>query len=226
MVGITDDVVGTFEYDLTTGEMTWSPNLYDFHGLARDADEVLQTVVLDAMLPEDRQAACAAFNRGTRDGGLFSVRYRMVGPAGEQHELVVAAECWGIDAASFVSGFVIDVTGPLTEHMNQAVAASAQNRAAIEQAKGAFMIALGVPEEAAFLALRRLSNSHNIRLTDLADLFLDSLRTATPTPEPAVAAVSRFIDGLEAAHTQGPGPTPDAATGDPAPVGSPVPAGG
>jgi hypothetical protein len=221
MVGITDDVVGTFEYDLTTGEMTWSPKLYELHGLAQDGDETLLTVLVDTMLPEDRQAACAAFNRGTRRGGLFSVRYRMVDPTGAEHELVVAAESWGIDGASFVSGFVVDVTGPLTEHMNQAVAASAQNRAAIEQAKGAFMLALGVPEEAAFLALRRLSNSHNIRLTDLASRFLDSLRNSPATPEPATAAVTRFIDELEAGHARRP-----VAVGDPAATGSPVPAGG
>jgi hypothetical protein len=67
----------------------------------------------------------------------------MTDPAGGRHELVVAAESWGLDGACYVSGFVIDVTVPLTEHMNQAVAASAQHRAVIEQAKGAIIDGLG-----------------------------------------------------------------------------------
>jgi hypothetical protein len=192
-----DDVVGTFEYDLTTGEMTWSSMLYDLHGVAPDTDRPLLAVWADAMQPADKQEACAVFHRGVREGGLFSVRYRMTDATGQQHELVVAAESWGLDGAAYVSGFVIDVTAPLTEHVNQAVAASGQHRAVIEQAKGALMLALGVPEEAAFLALRRLSHSHNIRLGDLADRFLQFLRTAAPTQEPAVAALSRFIDDLE-----------------------------
>lgn len=218
--GMADDVVGTFEYDLTTGEMTWSTMLHDLHGVAPDADQPLLTAMVNAMLPADRQQACAVFHRGARDGGLFSVRYRMTAPAGHQHELVVAAESWGLDGAAYVSGFVIDVTAPLTEHMNQAVAASAEHRAVIEQAKGAMMLALGVPEEAAFLMLRRLSNSHQSRLTDLASRFLEFLRTKAPTEEPAVAVLSRFIDTLDAqqAPTKVPAPRTTAAALDSAAV--------
>ena len=193
---ITDDV-GSFDYEIGTGQMTWSPLVYELHGLRPGIDEPSASQVVASMCPEDRERVCAEFRRGAQAGGVFTVRYRMVDGRGHRHELVVAAEAWGMDGdAAYVNGFVIDVTGPLAEHMRQAVAASAQHRAVIEQAKGALMLALRVPEDAAFRALRGLSNTHNVRLATLAEGLVDHVARADPSLAPAEVFLA-FVDSLD-----------------------------
>jgi hypothetical protein len=215
MPGSSADAVGTFDLDLATGQMTWSQLLYDLHGLVPEVDEPSRAVLFDAMVAEDRERAHVEFHRGAQAGGLFSVRYQMVDRQGHTHELVMAAEAWGMEGdASYVSGFVLDVTRPLEDHMNQAVAASAQHRAVIEQAKGVVMLALRVPEDAAFRALRGLSNTHNIRLADLAEQLTDHVSTGSPTDGTPAEVFLRFMDSLE-------GSQPGSRT-DQAPLSGPV----
>jgi hypothetical protein len=185
--------------------MTWSQLLYDLHGLVPEVDEPTPAVFFDAAASEDHDRVRAEFHRAAQAGGLFSVRDRMVDRQGHTHELVIAAEAWGMEGdASYVSGFVLDVTGPLEERMNQAVAASAQHRAVIEQAKGVVMLALRVPEEAAFRALRGLSNTHNIRLADLAEQLTDHVSTGSPTDGTPADVFLRFMDSLEASDPRQP----------------------
>ena len=225
MPGISADAVGTFDLDLATGQMTWSRLLYDLHGLVPEVDEPSRAVLFDAMVTEDRERARAEFHRGAQAGGLFSVRYQMVDRQGHTHELVIAAEAWGMEGdASYVSGFVLDVTRPLEDHMNQAVAASAQHRAVIEQAKGVVMLALRVPEEAAFRALRGLSNTHNIRLADLAEQLTDHVSTGSPIDGTPAEVFLRFMDSLEGTEPQHPvasRPAPDSLL-TAAPAGAPA----
>lgn len=198
MPGSYADAVGTFDLDLPTGQMTWSQLLYDLHGLVPEVDEATPTVLLEAVVPEDRERVRAEFYRGAQAGGLFSVRYHMLDREGRTHELVIAAEAWGMEGdASYVSGFVLDVTRPLENHMNQAVAASAQHRAVIEQAKGVVMLALRVPEDAALRAMRGLSTTHNIRLADLAKQLTDHVSTGSPTDGTPAEVFLRFVDSLE-----------------------------
>ena len=198
MPGTSADAVGTFDLDLATGQMTWSQLLYDLHGLVPEVDEPTPTVLFDSVVGEDRERARAQFHRGAQAGGLFSVRYQMVDRQGHTHELVIAAEAWGMEGdASYVSGFVLDVTRPLEDHMNQAVAASAQHRAVIEQAKGVVMLALRVPEDAAFRALRGLSNTHNVRLASLAEQLIEHVSTGSPTDSTPAEVFLRFMDSLE-----------------------------
>jgi hypothetical protein len=54
-------------------------------------------------------------------------------------------------------------------HITAAVAEIAQNRAAIEQAKGMLILLYGVDEESAFTLLRKLSENENIKLRALAE---------------------------------------------------------
>lgn len=193
---LTDDV-GSFDYELATGQMTWSDLVYELHGLQPGVDEPSLDIMVASMCPEDRDRACAEFRHGARAGGIFSVRYRIVDRLGDRHELVVAAEAWGMDGdAAYVNGFVIDVTGPLTEHMRQAVAASAQHRAVIEQAKGVLMLALRVPEDGAFRALRGLSNTHNVQLATLAEGLLEHVARADPSLSPTQVFLG-FVDSLD-----------------------------
>jgi hypothetical protein len=68
-----------------------------------------------------------------------------------------------------LTGIVIDLTEHMREHAREAVAASAEHRASIEQAKGALMLCFGMDADAAFGLLRSYSNRYNIKLSALAE---------------------------------------------------------
>ncbi|MDV7198292.1 GAF and ANTAR domain-containing protein [Rhodococcus kroppenstedtii] len=61
-------------------------------------------------------------------------------------------------------------------------AAAMESRAAIEQAKGALMIALGVTADKAFDLLLWRSQTTNVKVRDLAEQFVDDLATLDAAP--------------------------------------------
>ena len=73
------------------------------------------------------------------------------------------------DQIGQLRGFTIDITGPLNQAANDAVWASAQHRAAIEQVKGALMLACDVDENEAFAILRTWSQNLNEKVSHLTE---------------------------------------------------------
>src|SRR6185436_3919817 len=87
-----------------------------------------------------------------------------------------------------VSGYLIDVTDALHRDIQaatrMAVELSAENRATIEQAKGALMITYGLDEDEAFALLRWHSQHSNIKLRDIATAITDH------TSDPGIAGLT------------------------------------
>lgn len=172
----TNDVVAPFTIDLVTGDVHLSPPIYDLYGLCPDADRPTVEALFAAIVPEDRDRAREELTAGIRDGGTFSIRYRLPGPDGKRHDIHLAAVGSRLNGVTtYISGFLIDVTVPMTARLNAAVAASAANRATIEQAKGAIMLGYTVTEQEAFTLLRLCSNRHNVRLSVLAERIVQAL---------------------------------------------------
>ena len=201
MTNTHDDVVAPFSMDLVTGEGHWSPPVYHLHRLCPDTDQLTLEALLAAVIPEDQDRAREGFTAGIRDGGTFSIRYRLRGVDGMPHEILLAAVGSRLNGVTtYLSGFVIDVTDPLTARLNAAVAASAANRAKIEQAKGAIMLGCAVTEQDAFTLLRLYSNQHNVRVSVLADRIVQALNSeAHGNPSARQAVTAMFADLAKAA---------------------------
>jgi hypothetical protein len=75
------------------------------------------------------------------------------------------------------------------------VLASTQNRAAIEQAKGALMLSFGVQEEVAFDLLRAYSSQHNIKLARVAEHIVTGMAApAFSREEPVRCLLDLLLD--------------------------------
>jgi hypothetical protein len=149
--------------------------------------------------PEDQDRAREEFTTGIRDGGTFSIRYHLRGPDGLRHEIPLTAVGSRLNGVTtYITGFLIDVTAPMTARLNAAVAASAANRATIEQAKGAIMLGCSLTEQEAFTVLRLCSNQHNVRIAVLADRIVQALNTGAHE-EPSARAVTALFSDFAAA---------------------------
>jgi hypothetical protein len=165
----------TFAYDVTTGVWDWSLPLRELHGL-ESSDEPTTDHLLQRMVPEDCPVMLARFQHHLTHPGPYSCTYRMVDPRGHHHELVFVgqSEATG-DRVTRLYGLVVDITDEVRERSAAAVAASAEHRATIEQAKGALMLSFGVGEDVAFSMLRTYSNQHNLKLTAVAEFIVRRL---------------------------------------------------
>lgn len=218
--GTSRDVVAPFSIDLATGEVHWSPNLYHLYGLCPDTDQPTVQALLAAIVPEDRDRVRDEFTAGIREGGAFSIRYGLRGPDKKRHDILLTAVGSRLNEVTrYVSGFLIDVTVPLTARLDAAVAASAANRATIEQAKGALMQGYAVTEQEAFDILRLYSNQHNLRLAAVAQGIVQALNKGAlgdPVARQAVTAVfTDLVDavrGLRATSPPAPAPTSESTS--------------
>jgi len=162
--------VGSFRYDVGRDRWAWSPELFLRRGLDPVRDEPSTDMFMFRIREEDQAAVKSAIEAAARQVGSFSVRYRVNTPSdGLRSILLVGESVPHGDQESFVGGFAIDITGPLAESANDAVYASAQHRAAIEQVKGALMLTCDVDENEAFAILRTWSQNLNEKVSHLAE---------------------------------------------------------
>jgi len=184
------DPVALFRYDAMMQAWWWSDEMFGLHGF-RPGEVVPSTEVMLAHRPDDAAAFSAVLAGVLADGEPFCLRHRIIDADGEAHHVLAIGE--GVSANGRViaiRGYMIDVTTSLRRQVEseaaEAVTRSAQNRASIEQAKGALMGTYGVTEEEAFRLLRAYSNNMNVRLHTLAKHVTDELaspRYAGLTPK-------------------------------------------
>ena len=77
------------------------------------------------------------------------------------------------------------------------MAASAEHRAAIEQAKGALMLTFGVEEDGAFELLRAYSSRHNIKLAEVAHRIVAGLCDPAFSRDEPVRSLLDIVMALE-----------------------------
>lgn len=169
--------VGRFAYDVTTGRWKWDDEVFRIHGVAPGDIEPTTEFVLQCKHPEDRDRVAHVLDEATRTGEPFSVCYRLEAADGRERRVVLVCEGGVCDVTTDIpvtqlDGYYVDLTDDFaqatSEEAREAVAASAEHRATIEQAKGSLMMAYGLDADQAFAMLRWWSRNKNMKLRDIA----------------------------------------------------------
>jgi hypothetical protein len=166
---------GRFSYDTRSGKWHWDDEVFRIHGLEPGSVTPDTELVLASKHPEDRERIARLIDEVSRTGAAFSTSYRLLLGDGSVRRVVLVGQGeFGLeDRPLRVEGFYIDLTPDFAEeseeYAKQAVAASAQSRAVIEQAKGALMLSYGLDSDQAFAMLRWWSRNRNVKVRDLAE---------------------------------------------------------
>ncbi|MET4224576.1 PAS and ANTAR domain-containing protein [Oerskovia enterophila] len=172
----------------------WSDGLYRIYGFAPGEIVPTTELMLAHKHPHDRARTTGAFAEIARTGQPFSCMQRIIDATGRTRTVVIVGEARTDHASGrvvWVSGYVTDLTRTQEEVArdlaDQDIRASAANRGAIEQAKGALMVVYGLDEDEAFEVLRHQSSLLNEPIRDMAHRLLNQLASGPagtfPTPE-------------------------------------------
>lgn len=169
-----DCLAGTFRYDVQSGELQWSEEIYVIYGYHRG--DVVPTVGLALwhQHPDDRARCREIFAEVCRAGGLFATYHRLVDARRREHRVLTSGE-GRLDSDGklrFVDGYILDLTRTLQLETDRsardAVAGAIGTRGLIEQAKGILMGILHIGSDAAFDLLSAYSQHHNIKIAHAA----------------------------------------------------------
>ncbi len=172
---------GWYRFYFEDERWEWSPEVARIHGY--EPGEVTPTtrLVLSHKHPDDYEQVAATLEDIRRSHRPFSTRHRIITVRGQTREVVVIGERLHDNAGRVVGtqGFYIDVT-PSSEAraaiITEAVAEIAENRAAIEQAKGILMLVYRIQSDAAFDLLKWRSQETNVKLRVLAEQLIEDVR--------------------------------------------------
>jgi ANTAR domain-containing protein/PAS domain-containing protein len=166
--------VGRFACDLESGTWKWDDEVFRIHGLEPGSIVPTTEYVLNCKHPEDRDRVAQVIAQASQTGAPFSISYRLIGADGVERRVVLVCE-GGVregDRITSIDGYYVDLTADFRaeseEFATEAVAASAEHRAIIEQAKGSLMLAYGLDADQAFAMLNWWSSHRNMKVRDLA----------------------------------------------------------
>ena len=164
-----------FEHDVETGRWSWSPGLRQLHGLAADGAPTTE-LLLAHVVDEERESMRQRLSEYAANPGSYSCTVQMRDGQGALRRVryVCQSETGGGEVKRII-GFVIDITGMMRDHANQAVEGAVEHRAVIEQAKGALMVSFGIDEVAASELLRGYSSRANTKLVQVAEHIVDGV---------------------------------------------------
>jgi hypothetical protein len=173
-----DCPTGTVEYYFADGVFRWSDGLYRIYGYERGEVVPSMDMALAHIEPTDRAAVQAYWEHVSASGGPSSLYISIRDRRDRQHKLLLAADYIleeGVPVG--VWGVVADLTQSIHTDRHQlateAVAASALNRAVIEQAKGILMARQRISAEKAYAILSRLSQDSNRKVYAIAQEMVE-----------------------------------------------------
>ncbi|WP_436700147.1 PAS and ANTAR domain-containing protein [Nocardioides sp. BYT-33-1] len=193
--------VGRFAYVVVTRTWKWDDEVFRIHGTDPDGVEPTTERVLGAVHPDDRDHVARTLRQATTRGEPFSVCYRLDADDGVERRVVLVCEGGVCDVDTEVpvaqlDGYYIDLTDDFaqvaSEEAREAVAASAEHRATIEQAKGSLMLAYGLDADQAFAMLRWWSRGKNMKVRDIAE----HLTTVSSAGELTDQTLRHSVDNL------------------------------
>jgi hypothetical protein len=194
--------VGRFTCDLASGTWTWDEEVYRIHGLEPGAIAPTTDYVLNCKHPEDRERVAAVIAEASRTGAPFSISYRLIGADGVERRVVLVCE-GGVcedDKVTSIEGYYVDLTADFRaeseEFASEAVAASAEHRAIIEQAKGSLMLAYGLDADQAFAMLNWWSSHRNVKVRDLAARLVATWELGSATSEELRLRFDALLDDI------------------------------
>ncbi len=205
LAGGTPQRAGWFRFSFVDQRWEWSEQVQRLHGYEPGTVTPTTEVVLSHKHPDDRGQVAATINDMVERRQAFSTRHRIVDTNGDVHHVVVVGDqfCDENDEVIGTHGFYIDVTPTASRNSEDAitakVAAIAQRRGVIDQAKGMLMLVYGVDEDAAFNLLKSLSQVRNMKLGPLAQQIAADFAALG---REAITSRSRFDQCLLTAHTR------------------------
>jgi PAS domain S-box-containing protein len=172
---------GWYRFHFSDERWEWSPEVARIHGYEPGAVTPTTRLVLSHKHPDDYEQVAATLDEIRRTRKPFSTRHRIITAGGATREVVVIGERMHDNAGLVVGtqGFYIDVTPPDGQQaaiITEAVAEIAENRAAIEQAKGILMLVYRIEADAAFGLLKWRSQETNVKLRVLAEQLMTDVR--------------------------------------------------
>ncbi|PZR53189.1 diguanylate cyclase [Xylanimonas oleitrophica] len=202
--------VGRYRLDLATGRWAWSDEVFAMHGF-RPGEVVPTTeMMLSHKHPEDRARVDGVLREAASTGDAFSSVHRIYDAQGKVRTLAVTGQGRkDPDTGQVVEliGYFIDVTEAQREvaqrEATRSILASAERRAAIEQAKGVLMVAYSVDGEEAFQRLRLASNTLNIAVRDLADWLVRWFSRPGREKFPTAQEIEQFLADPEPPPAEG-----------------------
>ncbi|WP_185746034.1 PAS and ANTAR domain-containing protein [Oryzihumus leptocrescens] len=213
--------VGAFVYAVTDQRWTWSEDLYRILGFAPGEVVPSTDLLLAHRHPDDDESGTAVVRAALRTGVPFSVRRHLVDARGTTRTVVVVGRGRVPDGdLTEVHGYVVDVTEALAEDVREqadvAIEAAREHRGALEQAKGAVMLALGVDADTAFHLLAAKSQAANVKVHRVAEDLVAQLGAGSaPTTAEAMTdwLCTEALDSFER-HTDTSARTPISAERD------------
>ncbi|WP_104175622.1 PAS and ANTAR domain-containing protein [Arthrobacter sp. Y81] len=183
-----DCIVGTIRFDVASGKLDWSEELYLIHGYSRGEIVPTLDLFLSHKHPDDRTRSRETLTQVSSAGGSFFTYDRLIDARLREHRILTTGEGVLDDCGrpSHIDAFVVDLTRTLQRESElfarAAVAAANASRSTIEQAKGILMGALHIGSEEAFKLLVSNSQHCNVKLArtaaDLVDLANNSKDSA------------------------------------------------
>jgi hypothetical protein len=195
-------LTGRFTYDVAVDEWDWDAEVYRIHGLIPGEVRPTTEQVLGAAARPDSDRVRELLEKMIATTESFSVSYRLNGADDRERTVVLVGESalCDPDKVTTIEGFFVDLTGDIDavvdEATHAAVEASAENRAVIEQAKGALMLAYGFDEDAAFSMLRWWSRNRNVKIRDLAAELMQASEEGAATGQEFRTRVDRLLHDL------------------------------
>ena len=186
-----------FEHDVETGRWSWSPGLRQLHGLAADGAPTTE-LLLAHVVDEERESMRQRLSEYAANPGSYSCTVQMRDGQGVLRRVryVCQSETGGGEVKRII-GFVIDITGMMRDHANQAVEGAVEHRAVIEQAKGALMVSFGIDEVAASELLRGYSSRANTKLVQVAEHIVDGVSSDRFSREEPVRSLLDILLALD-----------------------------
>jgi len=205
--------VGRFTLDLVSGTWEWDDEVFRIHGLEPGAITPTTEYVLNCKHPEDRERVAGVLMQASETGEPFSISYRLTGADGVERRVVLVCE-GGVcedDKVTSIDGYYVDLTADFRAESEQfaseAVAASAESRAIIEQAKGSLMLAYGLDADQAFAMLNWWSSHRNLKVRELAARLVANWEAGTASSDDLRHQYDALLHDI--ATNPDPAPLPD-----------------
>ncbi len=180
--------VGWFRFYFSDQRWEWSEQVQLMHGYEPGTATPTTELVLAHKHPDDRPQIVAALEEVLTTHKAFSTRHRIIDTRGNVHQVVVVGDQLHDDQGAVIGthGFYVDVAREYEQEqlVTAKLAEIAENRAAIEQAKGMLMLIYGIDDNAAFDLLKWLSQEANVKLRLLAEQVCEDFRAVGPSVLP------------------------------------------
>ena len=103
--------IGTWNRDLATGVIKWSPGLARLFGIEPEKFRGTMEHLRELIHPDDRQRVADALERAVEDRKDFEIEYRLAGRSGEPRWLLARGNVLQIDGkATAMAGVTMDIT--------------------------------------------------------------------------------------------------------------------